>query len=93
MVSDDVEYSCPNCDEAVSLEETHDCPEATPVEREDNCPMCGEDYDSWLAHLANCRVRERHEVEVAGVTDEESPSWEERPEVGQKGRPRDSVSR
>lgn len=44
--------TCPYCGE--ELDEEHTCEEQSPVAREDNCPMCGEPYDSWLDHLKSC---------------------------------------
>lgn len=86
-MTNDVDLHCPICDEEFSADQEHDCSEAAAVAHEDECVMCGSEYQSYLAHLKNCPVRERHEVEAAGVTDGDTPEWEERPEVGQKGRP------
>jgi len=53
--------ACPFCGKELdnyvgrALLESHDCQKSPASARADCCPMCGEEYSSWLDHLKNCR--------------------------------------
>lgn len=43
---------CSNCDQRYNWFDGHECPSPpTAVAASDDCPMCGQEYDSWLGHL------------------------------------------
>jgi ribosomal protein S27AE len=47
---------CPSCGKEVIIEEHVERCEASVFTGTDTCPMCGEPFDSYLAHLARCRA-------------------------------------
>jgi len=43
---------CPRCGNSVDVREDHDCDGELPFD--DGCPMCGEDFESYMTHIQFC---------------------------------------
>jgi len=48
----DPRADCPRCGETVDRVHDHDCDGELPFEG--RCPMCGEDFESYMTHIQFC---------------------------------------